>query len=759
METASAPKINSKVLEEKLAQLEKARNWTPRVISKLEALLLNPDDFQVFRINPLQFAKEKGVEEQESIDLFLHGSKLGLFKMEWQVLCPNCGDTVESFEALNSVHPNYYCNMCRAGSQVHLDDYIQISFTITPPVRDIKYHHPDQLTVEEFYFKYHFNQTARFPGGPTFLEAGAQLMRGLSYLAPGEKKRFAVQATEGALLGHDLINNSGFMISLKGAFMTEADEKKDPDYYNGLTFALKNGKFEPTGGEVRPGRIIIEIENTMASRASILILNMPPTYEQTILQFEPFLTGNRLLTSQTFRTLFRSETVEGGEGIGVRDLTLLFTDLKGSTAMYERIGDLKAFSLVQLHFDRLGKAIQENHGAIVKTIGDAVMASFEKSSDAVKAALEMLTEIEKFNEEHGSKEIILKIGIHRGASIAVTLNERLDYFGQTVNIAARVQGLADAEEIFITKEVFESNGVQELLKGFNISHGSANLKGIQKTMQVTRITHKGTPPPPPPASSEARTTVTDHLYKGSRPGAKRRISVETLALAGALAIFVGVAYFAANLWVENRNAKAQLEQQKKAMEDTQRVAALKAKQDAAMPRCPLIFPLLDKSKKVTPLGSYLSYLAMQRFSYLPQAAFKLPDTWSLFNEQKLFGNDPKAVAKTYQDSLASHFDTQDRGEGQWVKTGSGYKLSLRFWGSKPEKKYQKTFGPKGLHLAPDWIVSCAQDWIGYQPNKDQAAYLANPLYANDDDLKRGVYLEGVVRSEAGKPQQLSMAKP
>ncbi|HUO58007.1 MAG TPA: DUF5939 domain-containing protein, partial [bacterium] len=188
METSSSAKINSQVLEEKLAALEKAHTWSPRVISKLEALLLTGDDFQLFRINPLQFAKEKGVDEQESIDLFLHGTKLGLFKMEWQVLCPNCGDTVESFGALSSVHPNYYCNLCRYGSEVHLDDYIQISFTVNPSAREIKYHHPDQLSVEDFYFKYHFNQTARFPGGPRFLDAGAQICRGVAYLDPGEAK-------------------------------------------------------------------------------------------------------------------------------------------------------------------------------------------------------------------------------------------------------------------------------------------------------------------------------------------------------------------------------------------------------------------------------------------------------------------------------------------------------------------------------------------------------------------------------------------
>src|SRR5579859_3057867 len=213
---AAPSKIHGELLESKLASLEKVKEWSPRLISKLEALLRTHDEFQLLRANPLQFAKEKNVTEQESIDLFLHASKLGIFKMEWQVLCPHCGDTVESFEALSSVHPHYFCQLCHSESKANLDDYIQVSFTVSPAIREIKYHHPETLSVEDFYFKYHFNQAARFPNGPTFLEAGSKLARGLSYLQPGEKKKFEVDATSGGFLGHDLICNSGFMIPVKG---------------------------------------------------------------------------------------------------------------------------------------------------------------------------------------------------------------------------------------------------------------------------------------------------------------------------------------------------------------------------------------------------------------------------------------------------------------------------------------------------------------------------------------------------------------
>jgi class 3 adenylate cyclase len=155
---------------------------------------------------------------------------------------------------------------------------------------------------------------------------------------------------------------------------------------------------------------------------------------------------------------------------------VIFTDLKGSTALYEQIGDLKAFSLVQQHFERLLQVTVANNGAVIKTIGDAVMAAFEKSSDAVRAAIAMRKEIERFNQLRQKQDIVLKVGIHRGPSIAVTLNERLDYFGRTVNIAARVQNRANGDEICLSEDVRDAPGVEELLASLVVTQEQMFLK-------------------------------------------------------------------------------------------------------------------------------------------------------------------------------------------------------------------------------------------------------------------------------------------
>jgi class 3 adenylate cyclase len=242
---------------------------------------------------------------------------------------------------------------------------------------------------------------------------------------------------------------------------------------------------EHESGRVAPGRITFEVKNTTAERGTFYLAVLPPGTKvgQAPIRFLPFLTGKRLLTTQTFRDLFRSEVIRASEGIGVKEIALLFTDVKGSTALYDRIGDLNAFALVQRHFERLQEIAAHFHGAIVKTIGDAVMAAFLNPSDAVAAALAMRADIAKFNDGQADRQLLLKIGIHKGAAIAVTLNERLDYFGQAVNIAARVQHLAGADEIYVSEDAYD-DGVKAILERFEVDSKIAKLRGIQQDQRI-----------------------------------------------------------------------------------------------------------------------------------------------------------------------------------------------------------------------------------------------------------------------------------
>ena len=219
----------------------------------------------------------------------------------------------------------------------------------------------------------------------------------------------------------------------------------------------------------------------------LAVLQGSAEQDDGFLRFDPYLTGKHLLTSQTFKSLFRSEVVGGAQGLAIRDIAILFTDIKGSTALYQRIGDLNAFQLVQQHFDWLREATVRHGGAVVKTIGDAVMAAYPDAARAVAAALDMRAAAERFNQGQPDRPVALKIGIHHGAAIAVTLNDELDYFGQTVNIAARVQAMADAQEICITEEVRDYPGVEALLEHCPTERSTAEFQGVGRPMAVVRV--------------------------------------------------------------------------------------------------------------------------------------------------------------------------------------------------------------------------------------------------------------------------------
>jgi class 3 adenylate cyclase len=491
--------INERLLDEKLSALEAARPWSPRVVSKLEATIRGADDYDLFRIDALRFAAEKSLSEQESIELFLHAAKLGLFEMNWHMVCAYCGLVVESLRELRSVHPHFACSFCAAENQASLDDYIHVSFTISPQVRDIVFLHPDSLSVEDFHLRYLFSRGVLFAGGATLAQVGAALTRFMAYLSPSEQHNIELSLDTGVVHAKNMKAKSSLVLFPQAARHADAStripilmadnslrvlgvEVAPRDVVNGPALF----KY-PRTAEVSTGRVVVAVENGTAETSPLWLLQYPAGFAAAPVQFESFLSGKRLLTNHTFRSLFRSESVAEDESIGVKEIAFLFTDLKGSTAMYDHVGDPKAYYLVRQHFETLGKVVARHSGAIVKTIGDAIMATFSSPADALGAALEMIRELAAFSRTI-SEDLKLKVGIHVGHSIAVTLNERLDYFGQTVNIAARVQGLADGDEIYLTHDAYDAPGMSELLLGQRVEPLEVSVKGVRERLQVYKVT-------------------------------------------------------------------------------------------------------------------------------------------------------------------------------------------------------------------------------------------------------------------------------
>ena len=196
----------------------------------------------------------------------------------------------------------------------------------------------------------------------------------------------------------------------------------------------------------------------------------------------PNLPGLELIHYPTFRSLFGDQVLSEREQMQIASVTTLFTDITGSTEMYEKLGDVRAYNIVRDHFEILFKQIEKQGGTILKTIGDAVMASFIRNELALRAIMAALEQFKQYNENHQIDEHVhLKTGIHRGSAILVNLNDKLDYFGSSINKAARVQAVASSGEICFTEPLYQDAAFKQTLKELGINEmtrHSVNLKGI-----------------------------------------------------------------------------------------------------------------------------------------------------------------------------------------------------------------------------------------------------------------------------------------
>lgn len=199
------------------------------------------------------------------------------------------------------------------------------------------------------------------------------------------------------------------------------------------------------------------------------------------------VSGHRMLTLQAFRDLFPRETIPPSESLLIRRVAILFTDLAGSTALYSRRGDSRAYDLVRKHFDLLFQLVNEHNGVVVKTIGDAVMGAFTTPVDALRAAIAMHQQIILLNQRlslPSEDQLILKIGIDVGPCISVTLNDRPDYFGSTVNTAARVQATSQGNNIAVTDALIQDTSVEKVLQSCTWQRRDLLLKGLAAPVVV-----------------------------------------------------------------------------------------------------------------------------------------------------------------------------------------------------------------------------------------------------------------------------------
>lgn len=421
------------------------------VVELLIEFIEQADDFALARIKPYELADDWEKPRRTVLKTCLRATRVGLLDLQWDLLCPLCRGPQESGSSLKDIDSQVHCETCRIDFTVNFDRFVELTFRPNALIRT--------MDVKDFCI----GSPQRTPHVVAQQLLPAQSQRELSMALEAGNYRFRALELEGeqaVKVSADGSNSSAVTVSNAGWPREELTIGQRP------TLALRN----ETDAE------------------QLLILERLAWGDQAA-------TAAEVTALQIFRDLFSSEALRPGEQISVGTLTVLFTDLRNSTQLYREIGDATAFGRVMNHFDVLKKVIVEEDGALVKTIGDAVMAVFRRPVSALKAMLsaqEMLA-----SPPAGVAPLTLKAGVHTGPCIAVTLNDRLDYFGSTVNMAARLEGLSTGNDVIISRALYDDPEVRDFLRNENLQSTPFEmlLKGFQEErfelLRVSRVAEKG----------------------------------------------------------------------------------------------------------------------------------------------------------------------------------------------------------------------------------------------------------------------------
>ena len=452
----------------------------PAVADAIGKLIESGEDHELNRINLLDFSARTGLDEERVISGFLHASRLGLFDLTWNVLCPGCGGVLDAHSTLKSLrHDDYHCGLCACGYEASVDEQVEVAFTVSPRVRRIAAHDPNTLPIWEYYKQIFWSSGVDFDK-ESFSSLTEEVVLDALELPAGEKAVLSLQLPGEFIIIFEPVTHGAQFIDVQGEPTRERQQ-----------LSLIYNKIQAPVGTMtlRSGPLRLSLDNQAGVRVLPSVFVAADALHHLIGKRKPFLTAKRMLTNQTFRDVFKADNLNIDQRLKITSLTFLFTDLKGSTALYERVGDLAAFDLVRAHFHALLEIISSEKGAVVKTIGDAVMATFIRPEHAIVAGLRMRAAMDALNAARGTSDLVVKIGIHEGPCLAVMLNERQDYFGQTVNIAARVQGLATSQAIHVTGPVIDAPAVAAILDREAITpiQKQAALRGIADKIVVYEI--------------------------------------------------------------------------------------------------------------------------------------------------------------------------------------------------------------------------------------------------------------------------------
>lgn len=413
-------------------------------LDHLHDYLIQADDLSIQRMRPYALADGWGLPRRNVLETFLRATRVGMLDMYWELLCPECRGVAEGHQHLNDLSGTAHCNTCRIEFNATFDHNVEVIFRPNPSVRAV------DASVE-------------------FCVGSPQRQPHIIFsliVPPHEELPLSTMLNEGryVLRTSDLPGSQLLLASKDGV------EKID---FRASSFGWSTN--------------LLDLNLTPYIRL-INETDQPQTFElERTIWSDQAATAADVTVLQVFRDLFSSEVLRPGEEISVGSTTLMFTDLRNSTKLYREIGDAPAFGRVREHFEILEQAINEEGGSIVKTMGDSIMAAFRTPASAVKA----IWGVQKQLSVRGEPPLSIKAGIHYGPCIVVNLNDRLDYFGSTVNIAARLPHFSSGGEVILSEPIRNDPEVIAFLEKTaapnSMSRFQSEIRGFDTLMALWKI--------------------------------------------------------------------------------------------------------------------------------------------------------------------------------------------------------------------------------------------------------------------------------
>ena len=433
---------NELELRHRAEKLVRAGTVEPALIERLVTLLAERPDEELSQIRPFEIARVWGADKRDVLRLFLHATRAGLVDLRWQVNCPVCRVSAGVAEGLADVGKAVHCEACDVSYKVDFGRYVEAVFQSNPAVRRT---YPAVYCASSPALRPHVLVQLQVPAG--------------------EERSVAAGLPLGEL-----------HVRALGLAPTTDIELDAPPGTLRAVFSADAVRVTAEGHAAAHGMSQLVIRNECSESITVLVERAGWSADAVL--------GSVVATFPDFLDIFATEAPATGVDLAIGNLALLFSDLTGSTALYERVGDARAFAIVEEHFREMEKAVTAHGGAVVKTMGDAVMATFASPVDAVRAAIAMVAANET---QHAGLGLGVKLGVHAGACLAVRANERLDFFGTTVNVAARLQAQAKAGELVVTEELAAHPVVRTLLAAHPHRPFEAALKGIAALQRLIGI--------------------------------------------------------------------------------------------------------------------------------------------------------------------------------------------------------------------------------------------------------------------------------